>query len=509
MTKRESWFVPGDLNAFFALFVDNVVNLVMLSAILVYQFKMPQDFILTHMIPGTALGVMVGDLAYTWLACRGGRRMTAMPLGLDTPSTIGMTIVVIGPVFLETGDPWIAWAVGIATLFIMGVFKLVISFFGDLVQKAIPLAALLGSIAGVGLALLGLIPALRIFSAPVAGMFALGIVIYAFVGGFRLPFGLPGALVAVLAGLAIYWIMALAGMSPAPGTHTATLGLHLPVVDPGALASGFAGAVRFLPISIPFGLLTIVGGINTTASAKAAGDDYRTRDILLIESIATMVAGFFGGVAQSTPYIGHPAYKAMGARAGYTLLTGLVIGIAGMTGVLGFIVDYVPEVVVAPILLFVGLAITDQAFRATDRRHLTAVAFAIIPCLAYLVNIYTGQLAGAMAAGGLQLDQSLAAQLGVMSILGNGFIVTALGWSAAMVFIIDKRPLALIVTFVILAVFSLFGIIHSIAPGGAIYLPTIAGASKSIEISVAYLLTGTVLSIMLRFGAKHSTGSGL
>lgn len=504
MTKRESWFVPGDLNAFFALFVDNVVNLVMLSAILVYQFKMPQDFILTHMIPGTALGVMVGDLAYTWLACRGGRRMTAMPLGLDTPSTIGMTIVVIGPVFLETGDPWIAWAVGMCTLVIMGLFKVVASFFGDLIQRIIPLAALLGSLAGVGLALLGLVPALRIFSMPVAGLFAMGIILYAFIGRFRLPFGLPAALVAVLAGLAIYWFMALTGLSPAPAAHTATFGLHLPIPDFAALGAGFAGALKYLPISIPFGLLTIVGGINTTASAKAAGDDYRTRDILLIESVATIVAGLFGGVAQSTPYIGHPAYKAMGARAGYTLLTGLVVGIGGMTGLLGVIVDYVPEVVVAPILLFVGLAITDQAFRATERRHVIAVAFSIIPCLAYLVNIYTGQLLGAMAGAGVSPDAALGAQLSVMSILGNGFIVTAILWGAALVFIIDRRPLAALVSFVSLAVFSLFGIIHSVAPGGGLYLPTIADASKSIEIAVAYLVTGVALAIMLRFGDRDA-----
>ena len=108
---------------------------------------------------------------------------------------------------------------------------------------------------------------------------------------------------------------------------------------------------------------------------EAAGDDYRTRDILLVESVANLLAGFLGGVAQTTPYIGHPAYKAMGARAGYTFLTGIVIGLAAIFGVLGVIIDFIPEVVVAPILLFVGLAITEQAFVASPRpvsyTHLT------------------------------------------------------------------------------------------------------------------------------------------
>ena len=74
--------------------------------------------------------------------------------------------------------------------------------------------------------------------------------------------------------------------------------------------------MTYLPLLLPFGLLMVVGGINVSESARAAGDDYRTRDILLVEAVATLVAGVCGGVAQTTPYIGQPAYK-HGARSGY------------------------------------------------------------------------------------------------------------------------------------------------------------------------------------------------
>src|SRR4029434_8939625 len=93
---------------------------------------------------------------------------------------------------------------------------------------------------------------------------------------------------------------------------------------------GLSRALVYLPISIPFALLTVVGGINVTESASVSGDDYDTRSILLTEAVATLVAGLCGGVAQSTPYIGQPAYKRMGSRAGYTLLTGLFIGLGGI-----------------------------------------------------------------------------------------------------------------------------------------------------------------------------------
>ena len=60
------------------------------------------DFVISHMVPGTAIGVLLGDLVYTWMAFRlarktGNREVTAMPLGLDTPSTFGMAFLVLLP----------------------------------------------------------------------------------------------------------------------------------------------------------------------------------------------------------------------------------------------------------------------------------------------------------------------------------------------------------------------------------------------------------------------------
>ena len=88
-------------------------------------------------------------------------------------------------------------------------------------------------------------------------------------------------------------------------------------------------ALGYLPVAIPLALATVVGGIDCTESAAAAGDEYPTGQIIAAEGLATLVGGLFGGVIQSTPYIGHPAYKAMGARAGYTLATALFVGGGG------------------------------------------------------------------------------------------------------------------------------------------------------------------------------------
>lgn len=492
MTRSADWLAPGDLNAFFALLLDNVVNLVVLAGILAGAFGFPADFIATRMVPGTALGVLIGDLAYTWMAVRlsrrTGRPVTAMPLGLDTPSTIGVAIVVIGPVFAATRDPMVAWQVGMATLVLMGIAKVVLSFAGDAVLRIVPRAGLLGPIAGIGIALLGVFPVVRIFSAPVAGLVATGIVLYALVARHPLPGRIPGALAAVVAGVAIYWLMDLLGLRTVEAAGTVSVGLNLPLPVLDHVIAGLPRALDFLPVAVPFGLLTIVGGINVTESARVAGDEYRTRDVLLVEAFATLAAGLCGGVAQSTPYIGHPAYKAMGARAGYTLATGLVVGIGGALGLLGALVHLLPEVAVAPILLFIGLEITVQALSATERPHLPAVALAIVPVVAYLVSIYTGQL----LAAGARPDPSLAAQCETLAVLGRGFILTALLWGAACSFLIDGRAFAILAVFGVLGAFSLFGVIHSVDPVGGLYLPGVD--ARPIELAAAYAGTGAMLA---------------
>ena len=138
---------------------------------------------------------------------------------------------------------------------------------------------------------------------------------------------------------------------------------------------------------LPFALATIVGGIDCTESAAAAGDEYDTRAILLTEGLASVAAGACGGVIQNTPYIGQPAYKAMGGRAAYTLATAIFIGAAGLFGWFTHLFEWLPEPAAFPILVFVGLEITAQSFRATPERHFPAVALAILPALAYLVLI--------------------------------------------------------------------------------------------------------------------------
>jgi AGZA family xanthine/uracil permease-like MFS transporter len=146
MHKKSRLFAAGDINAFFGLMLDNMSDLVIMAAILTGVFGMPRELVFYKMLPGSAIGVLAGDLLYSlmaWnLARRTGRRdVTAMPLGLDTPSSFGMAFGVIGPCYLATRDAHLTWQVAMATIVLMGVVKICAAPFGPALRNAIPAPA--------------------------------------------------------------------------------------------------------------------------------------------------------------------------------------------------------------------------------------------------------------------------------------------------------------------------------------------------------------------------------
>ncbi|MBB3227379.1 AGZA family xanthine/uracil permease-like MFS transporter [Luteibacter sp. Sphag1AF] len=506
----------GDLNGFLGLVVDNLSILAFLATALIGIFGFPADIVFRRMFPGTALGVLLGNLAYTWmarrLAARTGREdVTAMPLGLDAPTSIGMALLVLGPAFLAFRQGGMdadhaaeaTWQLGMASLVVMGVLKFVLSFAGAWVQRSVPRAGLLGSIAGIALVLMGFLPLVEIMRVPIVGFAGLGVVLYALVARRRLPFGLPGVLGAFLVGVVLYYGLGPLGLLGtgyhAPAAWQWRIGFPLPSLG---FLSGLPYTVPYLPLILPFGLLMVVGGINVTESARAAGDDYSTRDILLVEALATLVAGLCGGVAQTTPYIGQPAYKAMGARSGYTLITGLVIGLGGIFGYLSNLVELLPIAVLAPILVFVAIGITTQAFEATPIRYAAAVVFSFFPAISRMLAIKLGDpsiVDPAHFAALFAASDHGVSSLAVITILGNGFIITSMVWASFVVAMIDGHMRKAAGIVLVGALLTVFGIIHSVDPTGSVYLPwQLAPAAQTLvwQFTAAYAALAAVLGLL-------------
>lgn len=497
MKRRWAWVAPGDINAFFGLAVDNLTNLLVLGAILTGPLRFPPELVFGRIVPGTALGVLAGDLVYTWLALRLARQtgradVTAMPFGIDTPSLFGITFGVLAPTATLTGDPVVAWKVGMGVTVAMGVVKTALAFAGEWVRRTVPRAGLLGSIAGVAVLLIAFLPALRVVADPLVGFVSLGVVLVTLVGRLALPWRVPGALAAVVLGTGVALVQRLLGA--APGEAPATNGWHPGVPWPTlAWLDALDATWAALPVALPFALATVIGGIDNTESALAAGDRYATRDILLTEALATILAGLAGGVIQNTPYIGHPAYKAMGARAGYTLATGLVIGLGAIAGLVSALVRLVPEAAVAPILIFIGLEITAQAFLATPPRHAPAVALAFVPVVAALVLLQVSGVLTGLGRGSGPLPGDVAHGLETLRVLGNGFVVTALLWGATGALIVDRRLGVAAGVAAVAALASLCGVIHSPLESGGLFWPWAVASPWPFRLAGAYGLLAALL----------------
>src|SRR5207245_12401 len=255
----------------------------------------PADLVLGRMVPGTARGVLVGDLAYTWLAVRLRQRtgrddVTAMPFGIDTPTLFAMVFGVLGPAMAATGDPVLAWKVGMAATLAIGLAKVGLAFGGDWARRVVPRAALLGSIAGVAILLIAFLPTLKILRDPLVGLVALLVLLLGLFGCVRMPLGVPGAFAAVLAGTALFWLRAWLGRGGDAGPPVAvTLALAIPWPTL-AWLDALEATLPYLSLALPFALVTIIGGIDNTESAAAAGDECRKRDILLTPAGATALA---------------------------------------------------------------------------------------------------------------------------------------------------------------------------------------------------------------------------
>ena len=474
------WLAGGDLSAFLGLTFDNVAQLIVFSTILIGVFGYPADIVLGKMLPGTAFGVLVGDLVYTALAFRLARRtgrddVTAMPLGIDTVSLFGLTFGALGPVYRLTQDATLAWQVGMALMVVMGAFKIAVTWLAARLRHVVPPAAMLGTIGGIGLALIAFLPMLKIFASPLVGIPALLLILLALLRAPRLPGGVPSVLAVVLAATAAHYVLAGVGLvattsEAGPAAGVALLGPALPWPSLGFLA-GFPLALDYLPLALPLAFATVIGGIDNTESAAAAGDAYDTRAILLTEGVSTLIAGLFGGVIQTTPYIGHPAYKRMGGRAGYTLATAAFVGLGGMLGYLSWLVHVLPEVVVVPILVYVGLEIAAQGFLSVPPRHAPAVAASFLPALASVVLIVVNQMLTGAGASAQALTGDAAAAFKALGMLAAGFVFSAMLIGSAMAFLIDGRYGALAGTLGLAALATWFGVIHSPLPGGSTFLP--------------------------------------
>jgi len=502
-------WVPGDLNGFFGLFTNVLLNVIVLTGLCLGVVQLPADTVFGRILPALGIALPLGNLFYAYLAWQlskkeGRSDVTAMPYGPSVPHMFIVVFLVMLPVYLETKNPMVAWIGGLAWAFIIGVIVLLGAFVGPRLRALTPRAAMLGTLAGISIAFISMRPAFQMWETPWIGLACFAIVLIAWTANVRLPGGLPGGLVAVIVGAAIGWIASFMGWSDYMkaadvSKSLAQFGLHLPTFS-ADVWTGLAKVAPLLATAIPLGIYNFTEAMNNVESASAAGDNYNLRKILLADGLGAVVGSMLGSPFPPAVYIGHPGWKAVGGRIGYSLATGIAIALVCFLGLTALLLAIIPLVAILPILLYIGLVIGAQAFQASPAKHAPAIVLALIPNIAEWAKT---QVDGALGAAGTSVSAVGLAKLGGFGVLYKGLesvrggsVLAGMVLGAIAVHVIDNKMRDAAIWAFAGAVLSYIGLIHGAQLGWGV----------SPLVSLGYVMFAVTCVVLMRSAVPVAPG---
>jgi AGZA family xanthine/uracil permease-like MFS transporter len=504
--KPKLW-VPGDWNALFGFGTNILVNLLTLSGLLLYVLQMPKELVFGRILPACGMMMCLSTVYYAWLAYRlakktGRADVCALPSGISVPHMFIVTLVIMLPVKLATGDPVKGWQAGLVWVFVQSFILMGGGYLAPLVRKITPKAALLGALAGVAITFISMKPALEMFMTPMVGVVSFAIILVSWFGGVKYG-GIPAGLVAIAAGTLVAWGSNLFGLhfgsmnAEALKASFGTFGFAIPHPQLGLILGGLHWSFlkTILVTAIPFGIYDLVEAMDNVVSASSAGDDYPTTRVLTADGVISLIGCLMGNPYINAVYIGHPGWKAMGGRIGYSAATGVMVIALSWFGIISLMTAVVPVVAISPILLYIGMLIGSQAFQESPHRHAPAIIVAIVPSLAAWAKLQIDNTLGAVS-GIHQVTAEMIAsmkQVGIMyqglSILGGGSILSGIVLGAATIYIIDRKFMQAAGFAVAGGALTFFGLMHGEE----------VGAFQNPSVVCAYLAVGAVLFACGRF----------
>jgi len=496
-TKLALW-TTGDWNAYFGFGTNVLVNLLVLTGLLRFVLKMPDALVFGRILPATGLMLCLSTLYYAFLAYRLAKRtgrtdVCALPSGISVPHMFVVTFVIMLPIALKTGDPVKGWEAGLTWVFLQSFVLMAGGFIAPLIRRLTPRAALLGTLAGVSIAFISMRPAMEMFMTPTIGIVCFALIIASWFGKVRYFKGAPAGLVAIAAGTAVAWISTALG-HPVGGvglgklTAVANFGFALPHFAGPHVFAGFEYIGVIVVTAIPFGIYDLVEAMDNVESAAVAGDAFPTTRVLTADGVVSLIGCLMGNPFINAVYIGHPGWKAMGGRIGYSAATGLTVIVLAWCGVLAVAVTVVPVVAISPILLYIGMLIGAQAFQETPKAHAPAIVLALVPHLAAWGRLQIDNALGAAGTSAAAVGLDKLGASGVlyqgMASLGGGAILAGLVLGAIAVCVIDGRYRKAAVFALVGAVLTFFGFMH----GEAIRL------GQSPLVALSYLAVSAILA---------------
>jgi AGZA family xanthine/uracil permease-like MFS transporter len=283
------------------------------------------------------------------------------------------------------------------------------------------------------------------------------------------------------------------------GGSVANFGFSFPVPAVGHVFSGFEYLGVILVTAIPFGIYDLVEALDNVESAAVAGDNFPTTRVLTADGVVSLLGCMMGNPFINAVYIGHPGWKAMGGRIGYSAATGVMVIVLAWFGVISVMSALIPIVAISPILLYIGMLIGAQAFQETPKKHAPAIILALVPHLAAWGKLQIDNALGAAGTSVAQVGADKLGQVGILydglHLLGGGSILGGLVLGAIGAFVIDRAFLKASAFAMAGAVLTFFGFMH----GEAI------GVFETPSVALSYLGVAFVLFSCGKFATVENT----
>ena len=520
--RLSSVLAAGNMDAGFGQFLNTLILLLNILTVLRQRVGIEEATLVGRIIPAATVTVFLSNIAFGVWAERAGAQSlresglsyTALPHGISTVLFFAFTMLIMAPVFLKTGDAEQAYRTGLAASLMLGVLELVTLFFVDGIRRVVPRAAMMSAMGGVALTFIAMTFTVQIFSNPAVGILPLTVILVCYGSNVQLPYKVPAGLLALVLGSAIVWAAsalgiqlmdpstelaagagagagaALAGRAEPLGTLVAGLRVYLPGLAVADVLQALADPATWgaITVVVPMLIVNIVNNLSCLEGAAAMGDHYSTRQGLALDAAFTILGALLGNPFPTCIYIGHSAFKSMGAGADYSYVAAVSSLLLGVLNGASGVIRVVPEVAGVGVILWIGIVVTAQAFdrdetyeneSSATKSHAAAVALGLLPalaawCLQYIqaalpaVSVVLSPAAPAAPAPVhvpfdkvmVQLESTGVYVYGLIA-LSRGYLLSSIFLSSMLVEIIDRKFKNAAGWMLLASALSFVGAVHS------------------------------------------------
>lgn len=189
---------------------------------------------------------------------------------------------------------------------------------------------------------------------------------------------------------------------------------------------------------------------------------------MILDGVTTVLSSLTGSPFPTTVYYGHPGWKKVGTRSGYSLMMAVVY-LSCFFGLPLLILDIIPYEVIIVLLVLVGLNVTSDVVDNMEKEYSGVIFISLFPILAqYIVSAVS--------------DTSVISH--AFEVLSYGAFASSLLYSVWLAYIYKKDFKKAGYTAIVLAGLSLIGFIHT---------ETLCWLSKTgKEFGIIYLMIGAI-----------------